>query len=247
VPRHGLSIGMGLEVGVILPTSTPDPARPILADVRESARFAEEVGLDSVWSTDHLIASGPMLDSSVVLATAAALTERITVGFNVMLLALRPVAWAAKQVNTLQLLSNNRIVLGVGTGNPAHGDIGWRAAGVEFAERGRLTDEALEVLRDLIARTRGAGAADICRRQRCTRAPASGEVRRRLGDDRDVAGGGPDEPRPDQRTRRGAQPTGAQGNSRRTPARRRPGRAARRVRSGRRGARDSPTDRRLAP
>jgi alkanesulfonate monooxygenase SsuD/methylene tetrahydromethanopterin reductase-like flavin-dependent oxidoreductase (luciferase family) len=98
-----------------------------------------------------LIASAPILDSSVVLATAAAVTERITVGYNVMLLALRPVAWAAKQVNTLQLVSGNRVVLGVGTGNPAHGDAGWRAAGVEFADRGRLTDAALEVLPALIS------------------------------------------------------------------------------------------------
>jgi alkanesulfonate monooxygenase SsuD/methylene tetrahydromethanopterin reductase-like flavin-dependent oxidoreductase (luciferase family) len=142
---------MTVEIGVILPTSSPDPAQPILGDVRESARFAEELGLDSVWSTDHLIASAPMLDSSVVLATAAAVTERITVGFNVMLLALRPVAWAAKQVTTLQHVSGNRLVLGIGTGNPAHGDVGWRAAGVSFAERGRLTDQALAVLPDLIA------------------------------------------------------------------------------------------------
>src|SRR5689334_25009542 len=120
---------MTVEIGVILPTSTPDPNRPVLADVKDSARYAEELGLDSVWSTDHLVASAPLLDSSVVLATAAAVTERITVGYNVMLLALRPVAWAAKQINTLQLVSNNRLVLGVGTGNPAHGDIGWRAAG----------------------------------------------------------------------------------------------------------------------
>lgn len=143
--------GMTVEIGVILPTSSPDPGRPIVGDVRASARYAEEIGLDSVWSTDHLIASAPMLDSSVVLATAAAVTERITVGFNVMLLALRPVAWAAKQVSTLQLVSGNRLVLGVGTGNPAHGDIGWRAAGVSFKDRGRLTDEALEHLPDLIA------------------------------------------------------------------------------------------------
>ncbi|MGW7681394.1 LLM class flavin-dependent oxidoreductase [Kribbella sp. NPDC054772] len=142
---------MTVEIGMILPTSSPESGRPILGDVRESARYAEEVGLDSVWSTDHLVASAPMLDSSVVLATAAAVTERITVGYNVMLLALRPVAWAAKQINTLQLVSNDRLVLGIGTGNPAHGDAGWRAAGVEFSERGRLTDEALAVLPDLIA------------------------------------------------------------------------------------------------
>ncbi|RZU20610.1 luciferase-like monooxygenase [Kribbella rubisoli] len=152
---------MSLEIGVILPTSTPDPERPILGDVRESARYAESVGLDSVWSTDHLVASAPLLDSSVVLATAAAVTERITVGYNVMLLALRPVAWAAKQINTLQLVSNNRLVLGLGTGNPAHGDIGWRAAGVDYSQRGRLTDEALAVLRDLIAGNPATVAQDL--------------------------------------------------------------------------------------
>ncbi|GLY64522.1 LLM class flavin-dependent oxidoreductase [Amycolatopsis taiwanensis] len=141
---------MTVEIGVILPTSTPDPAHPILGDVRESARFAEAAGLDSIWSTDHLVASAPMLDSTVVLAAAAAVTERITVGFNVMLLALRPVAWAAKQVSTLQYVSGNRLVLGIGTGNPAHGDIGWRAAGVSYADRGRRTDEALRVLPDLV-------------------------------------------------------------------------------------------------
>jgi hypothetical protein len=93
-----LRLGVTIKIGVILPTSTPDPARPILGDVRAGARMAEEAGLDSVWSTDHLVASAPILDSTVVLATAAAVTDRITIGFGVMLLALRPVAWAAKQI-----------------------------------------------------------------------------------------------------------------------------------------------------
>ena len=142
---------MSIEIGVILPTSTPDPARPILGDVSESARFAEQAGLDSVWSTDHVIASAPILDSTVVLATAAAVTSRVKIGYGVMLLALRPVAWAAKQVSTLQYVSGDRVLLGVGTGNPAHGDTGWRAAGASYADRGRRTDEALAVLPDLIA------------------------------------------------------------------------------------------------
>lgn len=139
-----------MEIGVILPTSTPNPAEPILGDVRASARFAEEVGLDSIWSTDHLVASAPMLDSTVVLTTAAAVTERVRIGFNVLLLALRPVAWAAKQIATLQYVSGDRLVLGIGTGNPAHGDIGWRAAGMSFADRGRRTDESLRVLPGLV-------------------------------------------------------------------------------------------------
>ncbi|TWD82293.1 alkanesulfonate monooxygenase SsuD/methylene tetrahydromethanopterin reductase-like flavin-dependent oxidoreductase (luciferase family) [Kribbella amoyensis] len=142
---------MTIKVGVLLPTSTPDPRRPVLGDIRGAARAAEVGGLESLWATDHLVASAPMLDSTVVLATAAAVTERIRVGFGVMLLALRPVAWAAKQVSSLQFVSGDRMLLGVGTGNPAHGDIGWRAAGVSYQDRGRLTDESLRVLPDLIA------------------------------------------------------------------------------------------------
>lgn len=141
---------MPVEIGVVLPTSTPDPAQPILGDVRASARWAEQAGLDSVWSTDHLVASAPILDGTVVLAAAAGATERITLGFGVMLVALRPVAWAAKQVASLQYVSGNRLVLGVGTGNPAHGDTAWRAADVPFRERGRRTDEALRLLPGLV-------------------------------------------------------------------------------------------------
>ncbi|MFE7742645.1 LLM class flavin-dependent oxidoreductase [Nocardia sp. NPDC057455] len=142
---------MTMEIGIILPTSTPDPAQPILGDVRAAARLAEQGGLDSVWSADHLVASAPILDSTVVLATAAAATDRIRIGYGVLLLALRPVAWAAKQIATLQYVSGDRLILGVGTGNPAHGDAGWRAAGASFAERGRRTDEALRVLPGLVA------------------------------------------------------------------------------------------------
>jgi alkanesulfonate monooxygenase SsuD/methylene tetrahydromethanopterin reductase-like flavin-dependent oxidoreductase (luciferase family) len=143
--------GMTIKLGLILPTSTPDPSQPILGDVRAAARLAEEAGVESVWSTDHLIASAPMLDSTVALTTAAAVTERIKIGYGVMLLALRPVAWAAKQVTSLQYVSGDRLLLGVGTGNPAHGDVGWRAAGTSYEDRGQRTDEALAVLPDLIA------------------------------------------------------------------------------------------------
>jgi alkanesulfonate monooxygenase SsuD/methylene tetrahydromethanopterin reductase-like flavin-dependent oxidoreductase (luciferase family) len=145
-----LAAGVAIKIGVILPASTPDPAHPVLGDIRAAARFAEQLRLDSVWTTDHLIASAPMLDSSVVLATAAAVTERITIGYGVMLLALRTPAWAAKQISTLQYVSGNRVALGVGTGNPVHGDVGWRAAGMSFADRGRRTDQSLRVLPALV-------------------------------------------------------------------------------------------------
>ncbi|RBM21068.1 LLM class flavin-dependent oxidoreductase [Prauserella sp. PE36] len=132
-----------MKIGVFLPSQAP-------GEIRASARFAEEAGLDSLWATDHLVASGPILDSTVALATAAAVTERITIGYGVLLLALRRVAVAAKQISALQLVSAGRLAVGVGTGNPAHGDAGWRAAGTSFSGRGRRTDEALRVLPALV-------------------------------------------------------------------------------------------------
>jgi alkanesulfonate monooxygenase SsuD/methylene tetrahydromethanopterin reductase-like flavin-dependent oxidoreductase (luciferase family) len=60
------------------------------------------------------------------------------------------VAWAAKQIATLQLLSGDRVLLGIGTGGVVHGDAAWRAVGVPFAERGPRTYAALAVLPDLV-------------------------------------------------------------------------------------------------
>ncbi|MGB3437285.1 MAG: LLM class flavin-dependent oxidoreductase [Actinophytocola sp.] len=115
------------------------------------AKHAEDAGLESVWTGDHLISVVPRLDSMMVLAQAAGATTRLRVGFGVLILALRQVVWAAKQIASLQELSGDRVVLGVGTGGVVHGDAGWRAVGVPFAERTGRTYAALAVLPDLVA------------------------------------------------------------------------------------------------
>ena len=120
-------------------------------DVRSNARHAEDLGIDAVFVGDHLVAAVPVLDSTLTLATVAAVTDRISIGFGVMLPALRGAAWAAKQIATLQLLSNNRVILGVGSGGDVHGRAGWDATGVPYRQRGARTDETLAALRPLIA------------------------------------------------------------------------------------------------
>lgn len=139
---------MDIPIGVSLPTMTL-PRNGRIPDLAGLARHAEHLGLDAVWAGDHLSAGTPTLDSTVALAAAAAVTERITIGYAVMLLALRQPAWAAKQIGTLQLLSGNRVALGVGVGGEWPQE--WQAAGVARRERGRRTDAILEVLPSLLA------------------------------------------------------------------------------------------------
>jgi alkanesulfonate monooxygenase SsuD/methylene tetrahydromethanopterin reductase-like flavin-dependent oxidoreductase (luciferase family) len=137
-------------VGVFLPTLTERGA-PV-ADVVAAARHAEDLGFESVWAVDQLVAGTgvPILDSGTVLAAVAGATERIRLAYGVMIVPLRPVVWAAKQVASLQHLSGDRVILGVGVGGDRH-DRSWAAAGVPRRERGRRTDAALAVLPDLIA------------------------------------------------------------------------------------------------
>jgi alkanesulfonate monooxygenase SsuD/methylene tetrahydromethanopterin reductase-like flavin-dependent oxidoreductase (luciferase family) len=151
-----------VNIGVMLPTASAKGESP--GDVAAAARHAEELGFESVWAVDQLVAGAgiPMLDSLTSLAAAAAVTERVRLGVGVLVLPLRPVAWVAKQVATLQHLSGDRVLLGVGVGGDRH-DRSWSAAGVSRGARGRLTDEGLRVLPDLISgkSVRLASGADV--------------------------------------------------------------------------------------
>ncbi|GGP00981.1 LLM class flavin-dependent oxidoreductase [Nonomuraea glycinis] len=134
------------EIGVILPGVAVQRSAGL--DLREAARHAEDAELDGVWHGDHLATGGPTLDAPIALATAAASTARITIGAGVFVPAIRPLVWAAKQIATLQHVSGDRLVLGIGSGG---GPGQWRAAGVPFDQRGSRTDTALELLPRLLA------------------------------------------------------------------------------------------------
>ncbi|HEY8524978.1 MAG TPA: LLM class flavin-dependent oxidoreductase [Acidimicrobiales bacterium] len=137
-------------IGVFLPTMSE--RGEALADVVAAARQAEELGFESVWAVDQLVAGTgvPFVDSTVALSAAAGATRNIKLAYGVMILPLRPVVWAAKQVASLQQVSGGRVLFGVGVGGDRH-ERSWEAAGVPRRERGRRTDAALEVLPDLIA------------------------------------------------------------------------------------------------
>lgn len=133
-----------LKIGTGLPTNS----EPTVADV---ARAAEELGFESVWAPDLIIGDGtPALEAALALASAAAVTERAGIGFSVLTVPLRPVAWLAVQIGTLQRLSGDRVLLGVGSGG-FPGSPFWRALGVPPGERGARTDAALRALPRLLS------------------------------------------------------------------------------------------------
>lgn len=135
-----------LKTGVVLPSLSAQRRDGI--DLRIAARHAEAVGLDSVWHGDHLATGQSSLDLAVGLATVAAVTERIAIGAGVFIPAIRPLAWAAKQIASVQHVSGERLILGIGSGG---GREQWAAAGVPYDERGNRTDLALDSLPALLA------------------------------------------------------------------------------------------------
>jgi alkanesulfonate monooxygenase SsuD/methylene tetrahydromethanopterin reductase-like flavin-dependent oxidoreductase (luciferase family) len=140
--------GAGVGCGVLLPNF--DPARlggP--PQIVEAAKLAEQLGYDALWAGDHLACPAPGLDAPTCLAASAAVTDRIALGFSVMLLGIRNPAWTAKQLAAIDLLAGGgRLRLGVGAGGEFPAE--FAAAGVPVKQRGARLDESLSVIGDLL-------------------------------------------------------------------------------------------------
>jgi probable F420-dependent oxidoreductase len=87
-----------------------------------------------------------MLDPSVALAFLAAHTERIRLGTGVIILPQRNAVELAKELASVDVVSRGRLIFGLGAG---YLEPEFRALGAPFAERGAVTDEAIDVLRAL--------------------------------------------------------------------------------------------------
>lgn len=136
-----------LRISVSLPTIGVGDG----VDVVALGRYAERAGLDGVSVPDLIVGDGtPCLDCVVTLAAVAAVTSRVALTFGVLVLPLRQIAVLATQLATLQRISGDRVVLGVGVGG-FPGSPFWRAAGGPTTGRGRLVDEALAALPGLFA------------------------------------------------------------------------------------------------
>lgn len=125
-----------------LMTKFPDPQQ-----TRATVELIERLGFKSAWTGDHLAYANPVLDPLLQLTQVACFSTSLTVGPAVYLLPLRHPGPVAKQVATLDRLSNGRVIFGVGVGGEFASD--FEVAGVPIQERGARLTEGIEVLRKL--------------------------------------------------------------------------------------------------
>ncbi len=114
---------------------------------RDLAQQVEGLGYDLLFHGDHLFMYNPNPDALVVLSHMAACTKRVVLGTGVLLPALREPAVMAKQIATLDYLSEGRFVLGVGVGGEVEQE--WNAMQVPRETRGARTDEYLALMQAL--------------------------------------------------------------------------------------------------
>ncbi len=122
-----------------------NPAPQVRAGhVTAMARKCEEMGLHSFWVIDRIAYDN--LEPLTVLASVAAVTERIRLGTSVLLSALRHPTLLAKTVATLDFLSQGRVTLGIGFGSR---ESDFAALGIPFKNRGSRAEETVQLLRKL--------------------------------------------------------------------------------------------------
>jgi probable F420-dependent oxidoreductase len=139
-----------MKLGVGLPVSgswaTPDR-------IQQIAVRAEELGYDSLWTFQRLLAFEgigepyrSVLDPLLPLAFVAATTWRIRLGVAVFNMPFAPPVLLAKQLATVDVLSNGRLDAGLGIG---WNELEFEAVGASLDERGARASEYVSVIRTL--------------------------------------------------------------------------------------------------
>ena len=114
-----------------------------LVGVREFAEVVKRLDFDSIWTPETPVTPEPGLDCLATLGAFSQAIDRVTLGTCAILAPLRSPAMLAKQIATLDFLSNGRVVLGIATGGRTRM---FEASGVDPRERGARTDEILEAV-----------------------------------------------------------------------------------------------------
>jgi alkanesulfonate monooxygenase SsuD/methylene tetrahydromethanopterin reductase-like flavin-dependent oxidoreductase (luciferase family) len=141
--HHSMTTASDITFGVNI-----DPGHDYEIALRNTVR-AEELGLDHALIQDHAY-NPQFVETWTLLSALAGATERIALGPNVMTSPLHLPAMIAKSAATLDLISNGRLVLGLGAGAWDEGIVG--LGGPDLRERGtkfQAFQDTLRIVRGL--------------------------------------------------------------------------------------------------
>ena len=141
------NLKFGLWYSFRNPTAWQCDYADLYAQHLQQIAWAETIGYDDVWLTEHHFCDDGHAPSILPLAAAvAATTKTIRIGTGVLLLPLHHAVRVAEDCATIDILSRGRFELGVGVGyRPQE----FNGLGVSTRDRASLTDEGLEVIRRL--------------------------------------------------------------------------------------------------
>ncbi len=121
--------------------------------IRRVALAAEQLGYDSLWTTDHIVVPeenidpyGRVFESLTTLAMVAMLTQRVKLGASILVLPMRNPILAAKQIATIDVASGGRMIVGLGVG---WNEKEYQFLHADFHNRGKRLDEDIQLLRAL--------------------------------------------------------------------------------------------------
>ena len=133
---------MTVKLGYLLPTRERImQGRPAVRPMLDAAKRAGDLGIDSIWVGDSLVAR-PRHDPLTLLAAVGASVPDVELGTAVLLAALRNPVVLAQQLATIDQISEGRLIVGAGIGGAVAGiQAEFTAAGVPFDGRvGRLME-----------------------------------------------------------------------------------------------------------
>src|SRR5215471_8477848 len=121
-----------------------DPEAGLMDRITDFARQVETRGFPGIWVGDSVGRGRPTLDSLQVLTALAAVTKRVELGIAVLQLPLRNPVELAHRVQSLQAMSNNRLILGVGSGSTRDD---FELLGYDYDHRFRTFKNDLEIMK----------------------------------------------------------------------------------------------------
>ena len=140
-----------MKIGVSLSNYGMLPSRSFLKD---AALEIERLGFDSIWVSDHIIVPqddapwNRVFESVATLGFLSSITESVHLGSSILLVPLREPFVLAKQIATLDSLSNGRLMIGVGIGwNKKEFDL----LGCDFKNRAKTVAENIGIMKKMWA------------------------------------------------------------------------------------------------